>query len=86
MTNGGAGCNLRRSAHGYNFGEDIGYSPTNWSVTVGGAVFDSDIGPGVLVMRQQFIGTNGKNILPENLSAAWTNIGNQCRRWARSGR
>lgn len=75
VTNGVEGCNLRRSAHGYNFGEDVGYSPTNWSVSGTGAIFDSDIGPGVLVIRQQFIGTNGRNILAENVQAAWTNIG-----------
>lgn len=75
VTNGAQGCNLRRSAHGYNFGEDVGYSPASWSVPGGGSAFDSDIGPGVLVMRQQYIGTNGRNILPENIQASWTNVG-----------
>jgi prepilin-type N-terminal cleavage/methylation domain-containing protein len=75
VTNGTEGCNLRRSAHGYNFGEDVGYSPTNWSVSGTGLVFDSDIGPGVLVIRQQFMGTNGRNVLPEQIQASWTNVG-----------
>lgn len=65
---------LRRSAKGFNFGEDVGFAPTNWSVATNGAVFDSDIGPGVLLLRHQFIGTNGLNLLPGEINAGWTNL------------
>jgi hypothetical protein len=75
VTNTAAGSSLRRSSRGFNYGEDLSYSPTNWSVPTGGPAFDSDLGPGVLIVRQQFIGTNGLNILPEKLFAGWTNSG-----------
>lgn len=65
---------LRRSARGFNFGDDVGFSPTNWSVATNGTAFDSDIGPGVLLMRHQFISTNGLNILPGEVNVGWTNL------------
>lgn len=65
---------LRRSARGFNFGEDVGFAPTNWSVATNGTAFNSDIGPGVLLLRHQFIGTNGLNILPGEINVGWTNL------------
>lgn len=65
---------LRRSAKGFNFGEEVGFAPTNWSVATNGASFDSDIGPGVLLLRHQFIGSNGLNILPSDVNPGWTNL------------
>jgi hypothetical protein len=42
-------------------------------VATNGTTFDSDIGPGVLLLRHQFIGTNGLNLLPGEVNAGWTN-------------
>ena len=74
VTNVVGGSALRRSAVGFDFGDDVGYVATGtvpWSVPSGGAAFGSDIGPGVLVLRHQFIGTNGTNIPPQDVNPGW---------------
>jgi type II secretory pathway pseudopilin PulG len=68
-------CVLRRSANGFNFGDDVGYSPATWSVQMNTPTIDADIGPGVLIMNYQFIGTSGLNIVPANVNNAWANSG-----------
>jgi len=75
VTNTIDGSSLRRSARGFNFGEDVGYSPTNWTMPAGQTTFDSDIGPGVLIARHQFIATNGLNILPSAVAEGWADSG-----------
>jgi len=78
VTNGGDGSSLlRRSANGFNFGDEVGYSPAVWGVVMAtNSTFDADIGRGVLVMKHQFIGTNGLNVLPAGVNNAWTNSTN----------
>ncbi len=73
ITNTTNGSLLRRSSRGFNFSDDIGYASTNWSVSTNGNVFPADIGPGILVMRYQFIGLGGTNLPPASVNASWTN-------------
>jgi hypothetical protein len=66
-------CVLRRSSNGFNFGDDLGYSPAVWAVPMGATPINSDIGPGVLVMNYQFIDTTGLDVLPANINNGWAN-------------
>ncbi|MEZ0298275.1 MAG: type II secretion system protein J [Candidatus Methylacidiphilales bacterium] len=64
---------LRRTSGGFDYGTDVGYSRATWTVQMAPQAFDADIGPGVLIMKYQFISTNGLNILPQDVNQAWTN-------------
>ena len=68
---GGSNSLLRRSANGFNYNDAIGYSPTAWAIQMASATFDADIGPGVLIMKYQFIGRDGKNVLPAQINPGW---------------
>lgn len=74
VTTGADGSSLlRRSVNGFNFGDDLGYSPAAWSVAMTSPTIDDDIGSGVLAMKYQFIGPDGLNVLPSKVNQAWTN-------------
>ena len=66
---------LRRSANGFNFGDDMGYSPATWAVLLASPSYDADIGPGVLVLKYQFIGSDGLDVMPANVNPGWTASG-----------
>lgn len=63
---------LSRKSRGFDYGDPISYSPTEWSIPTGQVGLRSGVGPGVLVMRYQFIGADGKNHLPAQVNGAWT--------------
>lgn len=70
---GGTNSMLRRTASGFDYGDAVNYTASDWNVTTTGPSFDSDIGPGVLLMKYQFISTNGVNVLPNQVNPTWTN-------------
>lgn len=66
---------LRRKSLGFDYGEDIGYSPADWTISMTQTGLDSGIGPGVLVLRYQFIGKDGLNRLPSHVNREWSESG-----------
>ena len=66
---------LRRKSRGFDYANDIGYSSPAWNVPSAPANLDSGIGPGVLVMQYQFIGSDGRNYLPSAVNQGWSQSG-----------
>lgn len=62
---------LSRKSRGFDYGDEIGYSSTSWNIPLPEVGLNSGIGPGVLVMRYQFIGSDGENRLPSQVNQEW---------------
>lgn len=75
VTNTTDGSNLRRLVQGFDYGDSLDYSPAAWSAPAITNTWASDMGPGTLIMRYQFIGTNGQNLLPASVHAGWEDLG-----------